>query len=227
MQEPTEDDDDDDEASISTENEREDPNLNSTDGTFSLQRKAAKRTLPWDLAVDELELMSPQQNEDIRAMKRPRLEEPSSASTDEAWTELSSHETAVSLPAPADVDSDANTDPVKVKGVTGSWTPEEDAKLNSAVTNTGKKKYGKEYHTSWVAVAALVPGRTAIQCKGRWKNALNPNIDPTTGRTGRWTEDEDSKLKDAILAHGGNDWAATSALGFGSNGKAVSLQMAE
>jgi hypothetical protein len=33
----------------------------------------------------------------------------------------------------------------------GKWTPEEDAKLTSAVT-----KYGKD----WVAVAVLVPGRT-------------------------------------------------------------------
>jgi hypothetical protein len=41
MQEPTE--DDDDEASISTENEGEDPNLNDT---FVVRRKAAKRTLP-------------------------------------------------------------------------------------------------------------------------------------------------------------------------------------
>jgi hypothetical protein len=56
MQEPTE--DDDDEASISTENVREKPNLN---GTFVVRRKAAKRTLPWDLAVNELELVSSSQ----------------------------------------------------------------------------------------------------------------------------------------------------------------------
>jgi hypothetical protein len=90
MQEATE--DDDDEASISMENVGEDPNLNDT---FAVRRKAAKRTLPWDLSVDKLELVSPQQAEEIRATKRPRLEEPSSASIDEAAAELTSHDTAV------------------------------------------------------------------------------------------------------------------------------------
>jgi hypothetical protein len=172
MQEPTEE----DEAFISTENEREDPNPNSTDDTFSLQRKAAKRTLPWDLAVDELELVSPQQAEDIRAMKRSRLEEPSSASTDEAWT------------------------------------VEENAKLSSAVANTLKKKWGKEYKIDWVAVAALVPGRTEVQCRNRWHNDLVSNIDPTTARAGKWTADEDGKLKDAIQTHVGKNWAGIAAL---------------
>jgi hypothetical protein len=52
------------------------------------------------------------------------------------------------------------------------WTPEEDAKLTSAVKTTVKKKHGKEYRTDWVAVAALVPGRSKRQCKDRsWYDA--------------------------------------------------------
>jgi hypothetical protein len=42
-----------------------------------LRRKAAKRTLPWDLKPGELDLVSPQQQtEDIQATKKPRLETP-------------------------------------------------------------------------------------------------------------------------------------------------------
>jgi antitoxin (DNA-binding transcriptional repressor) of toxin-antitoxin stability system len=211
MQEPTE--DDDDEASISMENEGEDSNLNDT---FVVRRKAAKRTLPWDLSVDELELVSPQQAEEIRATKRPRLEEPSSAST-EAAGELSSHDTAVSLPPAAgaadddDVDH-ADANPLKCTRATGPWAPEEDAKLNSAFMNSRKKKSGTEYKTDWAAVAALVPSRTTQQCLDRWRHALAPRIDRSNRRTSAWVEDEDMKLKDAVQTHCGNNWGAISAL---------------
>jgi hypothetical protein len=209
MEKPTK--DDDDEASISMENVREDPNLNDT---FLVRRKAAKRTLPWDLAADELELVSPQQAEDIRATKRSRLEEPPSASTDEAATTISSRGTAVSLPA-ADDDDDADqadADPVKGTRGTIHWTAEEDAKLNSAVTKYRKKKKDKEYRTDWAAVAAMVPDRTKSQCRGRWRNTLDPSIDRSNGRKGTWSADEDSKLKDAVETHGGKDWALIAAL---------------
>jgi hypothetical protein len=215
MQEPS--DDDDDEASISMENVREDPNLNRT---FAARRKAAKRTLPWGLSVDELELVTPQQAEEIRATKRPRLEETFSASTDEAPAELPSHDTAVSLPAAAadhdDADHDdadqANENPVTGTWATGSWMPEEDAKLNSAVTNTSKKKWGTEYKTDWAAVAALVPSRTTQQCRDRWRQVLAPSIDRSNRRRGKWTSDEDSKLKDAVQTHCGKNWDAITAL---------------
>jgi hypothetical protein len=72
------------EASIPTENVEEDPNLNVT---FPVRRKAAKRTLPWDLKAGELNLMpslSSPQAEDIPATKKPRLEKPFSATADDA-----------------------------------------------------------------------------------------------------------------------------------------------
>jgi myb proto-oncogene protein len=96
---------------------------------------------------------------------------------------------------------------------TGSWMLEEDAKLNIAVTNTSQKRWGKKYITDWVAVAALIPGRTRNQCLKRWNNVLDPSIDRTPpGRTGTWTTIEDSKLMDAVQTHGGKNWGAITAL---------------
>jgi hypothetical protein len=87
-----------------------------------------------------------------------------------------------------------------VKGTrsTGHWTHEEDAKLNSAVTNNRKKKRGKEYKIDWVTVAALFPDRTKKDCQNRWYRFLDPSIDRVIERRCKWTEDEDSKLKDAV-----------------------------
>jgi hypothetical protein len=175
-----------DEASIPTEHMRNQgisPNLNST---FTVRRKAAKRILPWDLPVDEVQLALPRvdevqlalprpQDEDTRETKRPRLEEPVHTSIDEAATKTTSHATTVALPAtdatPAAADNDdANAEPVtdtqlnaRTPGATGRWTLVEDAKLTTAVTKTRKKKHSK----NWDAIAALVPNRTKLQCKGR------------------------------------------------------------
>jgi hypothetical protein len=203
MQGPAEDAED----SISTtDNEREDPNLNPS---FAVRRKVAKRTLPWDLEGEELNLVSRlQESEEIRATKKPRLNEPFSESTDEAAAELSSHNTAASLPDTADADH-ADADRVKVRRATRHWTPKEDAKLNSAVTNTSKKKYGKEYRIDWVTISILVQGRTKVQCSSRWKDISDPNIDRACGS---WTGEEDSKLKDAVQTHGGKNWYAIAAL---------------
>jgi hypothetical protein len=90
-------------------------------------------------------------------------------------------------------------------GRTGKWTAVEDSKLNDAVQMHGGK--------DWAGIAALVPGRTRLQCKNRWHFALDPSIDRTPpGRTVKWTEDEDMKLKDAVHTHGGKNWAAIAAL---------------
>jgi hypothetical protein len=89
-------------------------------------------------------------------------------------------------------------------GRTGKWKEDEDNKLKDAVQMHGSKKWGD--------VAALVPGRTRKQCCNRWKEFLDPNVDRAKGRTGKWAEDEDSKLKDAVQRHGGQDWDATTAL---------------
>jgi hypothetical protein len=47
-----------------------------------------------------------------------------------------------------------------------NWKGEEDAKLSKAVKNHGK---------DWVAVAAMVPGKTNDQCRQRWVRNLDPD----------------------------------------------------
>jgi hypothetical protein len=85
-------------------------------------------------------------------------------------------------------------------GRTGSWTEEEDIKLQYSV----QMHRGK----NWTAISALVPGRTGSQCYQRWFEVLDPSINRANGRTGLWTTDEDLKLKTSVQIHGGKDWAA-------------------
>jgi hypothetical protein len=81
----------------------------------------------------------------------------------------------------------------------GKWTPEEDAKLTEAINKHG---------TDWVAIAALVHGRTNRQVRQRWTNRTNPAI---RKKVGRWTPEEDRKLIKAVKKHG-NKWVAVAAL---------------
>jgi hypothetical protein len=181
-----------------------------------LPHKSAKRANPFSVLIEAanrvslLPLRDEDEDEDVRTTKKPRLQEPLSASPDEAATKIVSHDTVLALP-PADVDADLNpvthTQPnAGATRATARWTPEEDAKLTDAVTNTCKKKWGKEYKIDWAAVAALVPGRAGKHCRSRWHDVLDPNIDRANGRTGTWTEDEDNKLKGAVQTHGGKNW---------------------
>jgi hypothetical protein len=255
MQNPT----DQPETSIPAETVREGPNDMS--GTFTVRRKAAKRSEPCYLAPPPQNLAVPLS---IPPRKKQRLQEPLPTTTDEAARKTPSPDIPVSLPLPAtlpstdivdastlrrssrprrsqrqtqlppieatrktaspvlsaglpppaadNVDTNSVRDTQPNAGATGRWTLEEDAKLNFAVTNTCKKKRGKEHRKDWAAVAALVPGRTENQCSNRWKDVLVSNIAPTAGRTGTWTEDEDSKLKAAVQTHGGKNWREIAAL---------------
>jgi hypothetical protein len=65
---------------------------------------------------------------------------------------------------------------------------------------------------NWCLISALVPGRTKIQCNNRWHDTLDPNIGRASGRTGKRTAVEDTKLKDAVKTYGGKNWSAISAL---------------
>jgi hypothetical protein len=86
---------------------------------------------------------------------------------------------------------------------TDKWTPDEDIKLKHAA----QKQDGE----NWAVIAARVPGRTEGQCRHRWHGALDPRVTRTTGHTGNWTTDEDTKLKDAVHIHG-KDWDAIALL---------------
>jgi hypothetical protein len=114
------------------------------------------------------------------ARKKQRLEEPPTTTTDQAARKNpspgASPEICLRLPPPAAAyNDDANADPVMQPnaGATGRWTLEEDAKLTSGVTKTCKKKHGQEQRIDWVAVAALVLGRTNTQCRCRWRDGLD------------------------------------------------------
>jgi hypothetical protein len=65
------------------------------------------------------------------------------------------------------------------------WQPKEDEMLRKAVKQNGE---------NWVAVAAMVSGRTNNQCRQRWVDVLN-----------KWTRGEDTKLREAVKAHG-KEW---------------------
>jgi myb proto-oncogene protein len=99
-------------------------------------------------------------------------------------------------------------------GRTGKWTAVEDNKLKDALETHGDK--------DWVAISALVPGRTRNQCCMRWHTIFNPSTVLMAGRTGKWEEDEVTKLKDAVLTHGNKNWKEVAALVPWSNETAVS-----
>jgi hypothetical protein len=61
-------------------------------------------------------------------------------------------------------------------GRTGKWTEDEVLKLKNAVQTHGGQ--------NWGAIAALVPGRTKVQCHNRWKDASDLSMDRANGRTG-------------------------------------------
>jgi hypothetical protein len=74
-----------------------------------------------------------------------------------------------------------------------TWTSEEDQLLQTLVADQGP--------ANWARIAAILPGRSAKQCRERWHNHLNPNI-----KRENWTEEEDIIL---LQAHSklGNSWA--------------------
>jgi hypothetical protein len=86
----------------------------------------------------------------------------------------------------------------------GKCTKKEEDKLKDAVD----KHNGKEF----AAITALVPGRTKIPCWNRWQDSLRFKTDEATACVGKWTKEEDEKLKDAVDKHKDEGWAAISAL---------------
>ena len=75
----------------------------------------------------------------------------------------------------------------------GPWTPEEDATVIRLVQIHGTKK--------WSFIARQLNGRLGKQCRERWYNHLNPDINKS-----EWTDEEDRILLDAHEELG-NRWA--------------------
>jgi hypothetical protein len=206
-----------------------DPNTLSGPTSFALRRKVAKRSELWYVSpppppqqwVPRSRRRSEPQDEDLPVRKKPRIETRIVTATANAASKTASPDVAMSLPPPppADVDDEDDVDDTKpdsvtdtksnpkATGATGRWTREEDAALTSAVAKTCKTECGKEINKDWVAISALVPGRTRMQCIMRWQNAFDQKIDRASRRTGKWTKDEANKLKDAVQMYGSKDWA--------------------
>mmetsp|Transcript_37007 Transcript_37007/g.89928 ORF Transcript_37007/g.89928 Transcript_37007/m.89928 type:complete len:528 (+) Transcript_37007:53-1636(+) len=77
--------------------------------------------------------------------------------------------------------------------IKGPWTPDEDAKVIRLVKLHGNKK--------WSFIARQLKGRLGKQCRERWYNHLNPDINKS-----EWTEEEDLVLMEAHRELG-NRWA--------------------
>lgn len=75
----------------------------------------------------------------------------------------------------------------------GPWTPHEDETITRLVGTLGASK--------WSLIAKQLPGRIGKQCRERWFNHLNPDINKNP-----WTETEERILQEAH-AKFGNKWA--------------------
>ena len=82
----------------------------------------------------------------------------------------------------------------------GPWTEEEDELVRKTVAQLTESVGG----VNWAVVALAVPGRTAKQCRERWRCNLDPSIVKAD-----WTKDEDEMLL-ALQRELGNRWALIS-----------------
>lgn len=79
----------------------------------------------------------------------------------------------------------------------GTWSKEEDAKLTEKVTKLLKTSK----QIPWKKLEKEMGGRTAKQCRERWKLSLDPTINKTV-----WNKDEDDQLL-KLQAQLGNSWS--------------------
>ncbi|KAF9991255.1 hypothetical protein BGZ75_000008 [Mortierella antarctica] len=84
----------------------------------------------------------------------------------------------------------SSTRPRQVKG---PWTEEEDRKLSELVNEYGPEK--------WVFIASKIGSRTGKQCRERWHNHLDPQINKTP-----FTPEEDMRILE-LYNQMGSKWA--------------------
>ncbi|XP_013415763.1 uncharacterized protein LOC106177515 [Lingula anatina] len=80
----------------------------------------------------------------------------------------------------------------------GRWSTDEDYALKSAID-----KYGEG---DFVKIARMVPGRSAPQCRERWRNVLSSDL-----RFDPWTYEEDRKLLELVGKYGRGKWSQIAA----------------
>ncbi len=85
-----------------------------------------------------------------------------------------------------------NTEDGTIKQIKGNWTPEEDMILKKKVAEYGLKK--------WKEIATFLPGRIGKQCRERWYNNVDPNLNKE-----KWTIAEDLQLME-LHQQFGNKW---------------------
>ena len=79
------------------------------------------------------------------------------------------------------------------KLIKGGWTYDEDQQIVKWVNENGPK--------NWSALAAKLPGRLGKQCRERWVNSLDPNLEHKP-----WSQEEDDLLMN-LHKLWGNKWA--------------------
>lgn len=76
---------------------------------------------------------------------------------------------------------------------TVKWTQEEDDRLRDAV-----EEYGDQ---NWTRIAHEVDGKTNTQCYHRYSKVSSPDI-----KRGKWSKEEDFRLKFAVEIYSTHDW---------------------
>jgi hypothetical protein len=107
------------------------------------------------------------------------------------------------------------------------WTKEEEYRLMLSATACMRLRDGKSAaegdvkRRNWLDIARYVPTRNDVQCREKWTNSLDPelNHDP-------WTEEEDELLKSLIDKHG-QKWKVVAPLLKDRTQKQAKLRWAE
>jgi hypothetical protein len=206
-----------------TKKPRLDPSINSTDSTAAVTPDVIDLCSDSEDEKEKLKVDSPSINvivDTINSLLELKRTHPITTAAAEAATKTASPDVVIA-PAAANIDvddddakNDCVTDSQSNPRATGAtWTREEDAELTSAVTNTNEMIWGNtKYRTDWVAIAALLKGRTKTQCLRRWHNFLKASVAQTVEPLDTWKIDEDIKLTSALQRYGGKNWKAAAAL---------------